>query len=86
METVIRKLIEDKINQKQYKMSLGKVEAFSEELYIVEIHGGMNGFGRWSNYLTEIKDIVDLFDRVYLSDLNTDSMDDVYAFTLMIFV
>lgn len=50
-----------------------------DNYYIVTIYGGDNGYGRLSNYLTDIKLIVDQFEDVWLIDWINDALDDVWT-------
>lgn len=87
MEAFIRNFIEENIRKHSYRMSViyvKKDENESDNIYIVKLHGGANGYGRLTNYLTEIKTIVDLFNDVVLVDWYSDIPDDIYNVTLSI--
>lgn len=87
METFIRNFIEENIKNKNLKMSVSsvkKVEDRTDHIAIVKLHGGANGHGRLTNYLSEIKAIVDLFNDVVLVNWRSDIPDDVYDVTLSI--
>lgn len=88
MKTVVKNLIEKYIAEKQYKISiLSANEAHSsdgEDIIYIQLKGGLNGCGRLSNYLSEIKSIVDLFNNVHLIEWNSDNVDDIYYVTLAI--
>ena len=87
METFIRNFIEENIRKHSYRMSVTRVEKdenTSDNVYIVKLHGGANGWGRFTNYLTEIKTIVDLFNDVALVNWYSDIPDDLYDVTLSI--
>lgn len=54
-----------------------------DDYYIVTIYGGDNGWGRLTNYLTDVKLIVDQFEDVWLIDwINTP--DDVWTLRIAI--
>lgn len=87
MVAFIRNFIQENIRKHGYRMSViyvKKDENTSDNVYIVKLHGGANGHGRLTNYLTEIKTIVDLFNDVVLVNWDSDIPDDLYDVTLSI--
>jgi len=50
-----------------------------DNYYVVTIYGGDNGYGRLTNYLSDIKLIVDQFEDVWLIDWVNDVLDDVWT-------
>lgn len=50
------------------------------DYFIVTIHGGNNGYGRLTNYLSDLKLIVDQFDDTWLIDWTNDCVDDIWYF------
>lgn len=85
MENFIKNHIEQEIRKKKYKLSVGLVKLDDDsKSYIVTIYGGANGHGRLTRYLSEIKDIVDLFNEVYMVNWNSDLLDDLFSITLLI--
>lgn len=88
MENFIRNYITENIRKKGYKLFVGPITVDNDDEnnkhYKVVIHGGANGHGRLTNYLTEIKDIVDLFNEVYMVDWKSDLLDDLFSITLII--
>lgn len=61
----------------------GRIEVHEIEpkdnYYIVTIYGGDNGWGRLTNYLTDVKLIIDQFEDVWLIDWINDAPDDVWV-------
>lgn len=88
MKTVVKNLIEKYITEKQYKISIMSISneqsSDGENIVYIQLKGGLNGYGRLSNYLFEIKSIVDLFNNVHLIEWNSDNVDDIYYVTLAI--
>jgi len=50
--------------------------------YILGLSGGLNGSGKWTNYLNDLNGILFKlemnFDRVYLIDIKNDCADDIF--------
>lgn len=89
MENFIKNHIEQEIRKKNYKLSVGPVIKSDEDnpdvkVYLVTIYGGANGHGRLTKYLSEIKDVVDLFNEIYMVDWKSDLLDDLFAITLLV--
>lgn len=90
MENFIKNHIEQEIRKKNYKLSVGPVIKSNDDdnsdnnVYLVTIYGGANGHGRLTKYLSEIKDVVDLFNEIYMVDWKSDLLDDLFAITLLI--
>lgn len=87
MEAFIRNFIEENIRKHGYRMFVSYVkkdENTSDNIYTVKLHGGANGHGRLTNYLIEIKTIVDLFNNVVLINWDSDIPDDLYDVYLSI--
>lgn len=87
MENFIKNYIEQEIRNKNYKLSVGSITLDNSDNvknYFVTIYGGANGHGRLTKYLSEIKDIVDLFNEVYMVGWDSDLIDDLFAVTLLI--
>jgi hypothetical protein len=90
MENFIKNHIEQEIRKKNYKLSVGSVIKSNDDdnsdnnVYLVTIYGGANGHGRLTKYLSEIKDIVDLFNNIYMVNWDSDLLDDLFAITLLI--
>ena len=86
MENFIKNRIEQEIHNKNYKLSVGsvKLDDDNSKTYCVTIYGGANGHGRLTKYLSEIKDIIDLFNEVYMVDWKSDLLDDLFTITLLI--
>ena len=86
MENFIKNYIEENIRKHGYRLSVGPITIDDEDSkhYKVIIYGGANGHGRLTNYLSEIKTIVDLFNEVYMVDWRSDLLDDVFSITLII--
>lgn len=88
MKTVVKNLIEKYITEKQYKISIMSVEdaqsSDGEHIIYVQLKGGLNGYGRLSNYLSEVRNIVNLFNNVHLIEWKPDNIDDIYYITLSI--
>lgn len=60
------------------KIKCDKIEP-RDNYYIVTIYGGDNGWGRLTNYLHDVKLIVDQFEDVWLIDWINDAPDDVWV-------
>lgn len=88
MKKIVNNLIEKHIVEKQYRISILSItdecDSDGENTIYVKLKGGLNGHGRLSNYLSEIKSIVDLFNNVHLIEWNSDNLDDLYYITLAI--
>lgn len=89
MENFIKNHIEQEIRKKNYKLSVGSItldtnNSDNAKNYFVTIYGGANGHGRLTKYLSEVKDIVDLFNEVYMVGWDSDLIDDLFAVTLLI--
>lgn len=54
--------------------------------YIASIFGGLNGSGKWTNYLKDIQRLLEQLDNgnfhVWLIELNNDCSDDVFTLHL----
>ena len=49
------------------------------DYWIVTLSGGKNGRGRFSNYLEDVKHVIDQFDHTWLIKWENDCLDDVWT-------
>ena len=77
-------LIEKRINYiRQFCQTRIKSDINIEPIadyFIITIYGGNNGYGRLTNYLSDLKLIIDQFDDTWLIDWTNDCVDDVWYF------
>ena len=75
------KMIENSIGFKNNsKLKINKVYGVdSGEHFIAEIYGGLNGSGKWENYLNDIEKIFKNINDSWLIDLINDPPDDVWT-------
>ena len=73
----ILKEIEDQDNYSNLK----SIETWlvDDEYYIIKFYGGLNGPGKWIDYLKDIQLIVNRLEDSYLIDLDIDVPDDVWT-------
>ena len=82
MEKYIITKIESTI--KKYNLSNIKLNYVTKgedalNYWIVTLYGGENGRGRFSNYLEDVKHIIDQFDHTWLIKWENDCLDDVWT-------
>ena len=52
-----------------------------ENYVVVEFYGGLNGLGKWTNYIDAISELIHIIDEKYncwLVNLDNDCLDDVF--------
>lgn len=81
---ITKEIIENRINYirqfcKTRIRSNINVEPIAD-YFIVTICGGNNGYGRLTNYLSDLKLIIDQFDDTWLIDWINDCVDDIWYF------
>ena len=67
------------------KSSLGLMdvaEVEGDKHYIAIIHGGLNGSGKWIDYIKDIAKILQRIHGSYIIDLDVDVLDDVWTLQL----
>ena len=61
---------------------LGSITNSKKKMHFVEVCGGLNGTGEWSDYLLElssfVKKLMQKFEYVALSEEKTDLLDDMF--------
>lgn len=77
-ESVIRYRISKVLKRCQTNISCEEIEP-QDNYFIVKLYGGDNGWGRLTNYISDIKLIVDQFEDVWLIDWINDAPDDVWV-------
>lgn len=65
------------------RLFIDSVEEFPDH-FIVTLSGGLNGYGRFSNYLEDVKHIIDQFDQVCLIEWKNDCLDDIWTLKILI--
>lgn len=83
METYIKNKIQDALDKYNIQnIKIGRIIKEETRDYMwcftVSISGGDNGHGRFSNYLEDVKHIIDQFDRTWLIKWENDCPDDVW--------
>lgn len=74
----IKSRINQGISSCKTSMRCSAVEINKDHL-IVTINGGNNGYSDFNQYLTDIKTIINYFDKVWLIDWVNDCLDDVWV-------
>jgi hypothetical protein len=82
----IEKFIINRISEVFTKYNIKKIklnyitteEEDGHVYYIVRLLGGENGHGRFSNYLEDVKHIIDAFDHAWLINWTNDCLDDLW--------
>lgn len=77
-ESVIRYRISKALKRCQTNIKCEEIEP-QDNYFIVKLYGGDNGWGRLTNYISDIKLIVDQFEDVWLIDWINDAPDDVWV-------
>lgn len=77
-ESVIRYRISKVLKRCQTNITCEEIEP-QDNYFIVKLYGGDNGWGRLTNYISDIKLIVDQFEDVWLIDWINDAPDDVWV-------
>ena len=69
------------INNFQNKSNLKVVDVFlvDGDHYIIKIYGGLNGPGKWKDYLLDMQKVLELFEDAWVIDLDVDVLDDVWT-------
>lgn len=84
---ITKEIIKDRINYIsqfcQTKIKVTNIESITD-YFIVTIYGGNNGYGRLTNYLSDLKLIIDQFDDTWLIDWTNDCLDDAWSFKFAI--
>lgn len=72
--------LKKKIDFKNHSnLALYKCYDVNSKYYITGIYGGLNGNGKWSEYLDDIKHIIDEIKDCWIIDLEVDVPDDVWT-------
>lgn len=74
----IKSRINQGINSCKTPMRCSTVEVHKDHV-VVTINGGNNGYSDFNQYLTDIKTIINYFDKVWLIDWVNDCLDDVWV-------
>lgn len=83
-ESIINWLINKAIEKYRIeKLSIDNIEE-CQGYCIVTLSGGLNGHGRFSNYLEDVKHIIDQFDQVCLIEWKNDCLDDVWSLKISV--
>ena len=77
-ESVIRYRISKVLKRCQTNITCEEIEP-QDNYFIVKLYGGDNGWGRLTNYISDIKLIVYQFEDVWLIDWINDAPDDVWV-------
>lgn len=77
-ESIIRYRISKVLKRCQTNITCEEIEP-QDNYFIVKLYGGDNGWGRLTNYISDIKLIVDQFEDVWLIDWINDAPDDVWV-------
>lgn len=84
----IEKFIINKIKFAIEKFNLHniKLNYINEEkdYWVIHLLGGENGHGRFSNYLEDVKHIINQFDNTWLIEWTNDCLDDFWKLTFAI--
>ena len=69
-------------SSKYSELSLINEEDFGDYVELT-IHGGLNGYGEWRDYFSDLIDLIDNLDvPVWVIDFFVDSVDDVFTIKL----
>lgn len=67
------------------RLSVGEIKKEKEGYFLIEIYGGLNGWGNWINYFNDLRNLTVEFDNnfseVWLTGLKVDCLDDVWTAT-----
>ena len=85
-EKIIKKYF-DKFKYDYKVNDIVKVDIHHEYHYVVELYGGKNGSGKWSDYLHNLTKIFDKsnieksgkIEKIWLIRLENDCLDDVHT-------
>ena len=83
---LIKKVIDDTTNKS--KLQLGELAINPDDpspYYIVQIYGGLNGHGEWTDYfedLTKMAKALEKIGHAWLIELENDCLDDVFTLTM----
>ena len=66
------------------RLSIGEIKK-EDNYYLVEVYGGLNGWGNWINYFNDLRNLTVEFDnnfsKVWLTNMIIDCLDDVWRAT-----
>lgn len=51
------------------------------EYYVCSVYGGLNGGGKWTNYLSDLKTIFEKLGYAWLIEMENDCLDDLWSAT-----
>lgn len=69
--------ITDKINSLHLeRVRVSTIEKQPEGHYLITIYGGLNGYGKWTDYLKQLEAIIESLSGSWLIDLENDYADD----------
>ena len=80
-DNLVKELINDGLPFGNTKITCEKIEQKIDHCEITLL-GGNNGIGRLTNYLSDLKLIVDQFDTVWLIKCMPDNLDDLWMIRL----
>ena len=49
--------------------------------YVCSVYGGLNGGGKWINYLSDLKTIFEKLGHAWLIEIENDCLDDLWSAT-----
>ena len=49
--------------------------------YVCSVYGGLNGGGKWTNYLSDLKTIFEKIGYAWLIEMENDCLDDLWSAT-----
>ena len=86
----IKKVIDDTTNKSRLylgELALNPDENYDDPspYYIVQIYGGLNGSGEWTDYfedLTTMAKALETIGHAWLIELENDCLDDVFTLTM----